>query len=229
MNIVRKSMMALLGIIALMTSISEAKFYVPQFKDDFYTYIDRHKLAVVHFTTVAEDEHNKELDEMKEAFLSLSKRDRYKKAGADLAFIGVNLNTIPALAEDFDISPEEKSVVILFKDGKEFKKARKTGFLTRTALKDLIETNFGSFIDSIINKKDQEERERDGHRIQTTYPQTERVVTRRVYTEYPSYYYYRRPRVSFGIGYGRPWGWGGWGGGGWGHRWGGGFGLGFGW
>ena len=81
---------------------SEAKFYVPQSDEQFYREVSRHEMAVVHFNPYDEEEEDEaNLDRMKDAFFSLANSNRYKNA--DVAFIGVNLQNIPDLAEDFGI------------------------------------------------------------------------------------------------------------------------------
>ncbi len=292
MNTKRFLLLLLVGALVSGTTV-HAKFYAPDFERSFQNQLKRHDLTVVHFNPFPEDEEDEpELDQMKEAFVDLSKSDRYKDA--DVAFIGVNLHKLPDLADDFDIevpdwaaieeaeaaaeeagaeqeeaeesgappadqdaedqdgqeddeddieiTKEQESTIILFKEGKPFKEkgkiVKRTGFMTERQIKDFIEVHFGSIIDNLLSSKETEERERE--KVREARPATKRTVyrypagqkpgTRRYRVGYtPQRTYVRRVyrRPSYGY-YGRPWGgygWGGYGGYGWGRP---GFGIGFG-
>lgn len=129
----------------------KADFLVAQNDKEFYRYLERYTLAIVHFNPFIEELNIKPIQKVKEAFTRLGLKERYEEA--DVAFIGVNLHRIPELATDFDLKlsylgtsankpndigddalvldaiekelnglkDEEKGVFILFKDGKPLK------------------------------------------------------------------------------------------------------------
>jgi len=142
----------ILALVSLIGSVSvQAKFYEPAFERSFDKQIKRHDLAVVHFNPYPKSFDEPALDRMIAAFKSLAKRDRYRDA--DVAFIEVNLEAMPDLADDYDIAvpdwqsieesaeealqqdaaqPEDfnieksqQSTIMLFKEGKPFKEKGK--------------------------------------------------------------------------------------------------------
>ncbi len=143
----------LLVVLVLFGSVRiQAKLYDPDFERSFYKQIARHDLVVVHFNPYPEGADEPQLERMLDAFVNLSKRDRYRDA--DVAFIEVNLEKIPDLGDDYDIDvpdwqaieeaaeeavqqdaaePEgdleieksQQSTVMLFKEGKPLKEKGK--------------------------------------------------------------------------------------------------------
>lgn len=107
----KKQYLSLLIMIMGMSSVMLAKFYVPEDDDKFYKYIARHRLAIVHFNPYPAQYEDKKIERMKDAFFFLSKKDRYKDA--DLAFVGVNLQQIPELADDFNIDVPPMKLFVL--------------------------------------------------------------------------------------------------------------------
>jgi len=221
----------------------QAKLYTPNFEKSFQNQIKRHDLAVVHFNPFATDEEDEpELDDMKEGFAELSQDKRYKNA--DIAFIGVNLNNIPDLALDYDIevpdwaaieaaedaaeangtepdeidiTQDQESTLMLFKEGKPFtikgKVVKHTGFMTEEEMEDFIEAYFGDFIDSILVQKRADTQQRA--QVRQARPAAQRVSTRYAVGQQPAtrvyrtrvyrrpYGYYGRPYFGY---WGRPWG-----------------------
>ncbi|MEX0940713.1 MAG: hypothetical protein WDZ41_05105 [Candidatus Babeliales bacterium] len=182
-------------------------------------------MAIVHFNPYPEDDVSiEELNQMKDAFFALSQEGRYKKA--DIAFIGVNLQKIPDLADDLandfkmttmsdfeateevkgELEESEEPTIVLFKDGKPLKKdgeiVKRIGYLSETEIAALLDNDFGSYINATTQRNRDLKFQR--RRIRTLRPQ--RAVTRRVYrTSYSpaseSYTYYPRYRSSY---YARP-------------------------
>lgn len=87
----------------------QAKLYTPEFERNFYNQLDRHDMAIVHFNPFVEDEGSADLDRMKDAFFSLSKSDRYRDS--DVGFIGVNLQKLPQLAQDYGIETSDGALL----------------------------------------------------------------------------------------------------------------------
>jgi hypothetical protein len=225
----------------------QAKLYTPDLERTFQNQIKRHNLAVVHFNPFPEnEEYEPGLNEMKKAFINLSRDSRY--VNADVAFIGVNLQKLPELAHDYNIAmpdwsaiekeaktegeekalehltKDQKSTVILFKDGEPFKDngniAQKTGFMTETQLEDFIESHFSNSINEIIAKNKEAQRQREQMRQAQPaknvyrYRVESQPVTRTYQVRYaqPYYdydYYDGGPYFGYTPWWGGPWSWGG--------------------
>jgi hypothetical protein len=136
-------------------------------------------------------------------------------------FIGIDLRAVPDLADDYDI--KDLSTIILFKDGKPFKRrgevVKKTEMMTQDELEDWIDDYFAEFKSSVATQQ-------STRVVRYTQP----VYTTR-YVEHPYRRYYRpawRGYYGYPYSYGRGYGWGS----GFGFRMGGrrgGFGFGLGW
>lgn len=269
-------MVCILGIVPVV----HAKLYVAKSMDKFFVYINtRHKVGIAHFNPFSPEEETPELELMKEAFVELSKEQRYKEA--DMSFVGVNLQELPELAdlyniplptmeagasevqadeddakESANVTKEEKvtvvsdmkdlpesdqSTLILFKNGKPLKSkgeiVKLEGIASKRQMRDFIEDNIGSFIDTLLLERQQEQLQQQQQLLEARQQQLARqqqqaqqqtVVYQRpqrtTYVYYPGRTYrppyYRRPYWGRGYGYGRPY-----------YRrrwWGPGFGIGFG-
>jgi hypothetical protein len=233
-------------ILSLVGTALQAKLYTPDLERSFLNQIKRHSLVVVHFNPFPEnEEYEPGLNEMKRAFINLSRDSRYKNA--DVAFIGINLQKLPELAHEYNIAVpdwsaikkeaktegeekalkqitgDQESTILLFKDGEPFKDkgqiAQKTGFMTETQLEDFIESHFSNFINEIIAKNKEAQRQREQMRQahpKTVYrypvgsqpgTRTYRVRYARPYYDYD--YYDSGPYFGYTPWWGGPWSWGG--------------------
>lgn len=226
------SFKSLLIICGLISSTLSAKFYAPSTLKEFNDILARADLAVIHFNPYGlgdvpvSDEDT--LEEMKQDFIELAQEKRYLMA--NVAFIGVNTARIPVLAKEYNINPEAKATLVLFKDGNEYKEAkRKVGYLTKGQMRAFVEKYFGDIIDKLIVRRPQpQQRVVTRYSAPTSYSYPinyydndyyPRVVTRYnapISYSYPVDYYdydYYNPRERYAYpsyGYGYP-GWGGWG------------------
>jgi hypothetical protein len=154
------------------------RFFAPTTVAAFDKILTNFDLAVIHFNPfgigdVPEDE-EEVVEDMKQDFLELSQENRYR----NVAFIGVNTARLPALAQRYNIDPAAKATVVLYKDGNEYKEAkRKTGYLTKGQMRAYVEKYFGDIIDKLA----------------TRYP-SERIVTR---TYQPTTYRYSYPVYDY--------------------------------
>lgn len=232
--------LSMFATLSLISSL-QATFFAPKTEDEFYNILDKHELAIVHFNphdqvesdnNVADEdlagadnkkvaidpELEEKVERLKDSFVSVGNKDRYVKAR--VAFIGVNTNKLPYLAQDFGVSPDEIATFILFKGGRVYKKQgkhiKRVGYLNKSELKDFVERYFGPFIDDILRKQKQQQQARATTRYVYTQPNSYYVDD--AYDYYPSYYDYGYSPYYWGPGFGLGFGLGGFGfgiGGGW--------------
>lgn len=156
-------MMVLFGML-LTSALLQAKFYVAEFDDDFRTYLKRHDFAVVLFDLEKEGEESENMEAAKDMFYDLSRESRYKKDGADVAFIGVDTANVPGLIEEFNLPKDKEEIAfVLFKGGQPIEESGKivlrSGFIDDDRLETFIERYFGSAIDKILDRKEARQKE----------------------------------------------------------------------
>lgn len=172
----------------------------------FYAALRKTELVVVLFYKDNRDERKagESPEGLLNIFKSLSKFDTYRYANINFVKVNVEKAKVASVAQDFKIT--QFPTVLLFKDGDVVtddngNRAVLSDLITRSTLKNFIDTNLSDDIDAIIEKKREENRIRAENRA---------VAAAAWYGSY---------------GYGYPgWGWGGYGypgwgfGGGWGWR-----------
>ncbi len=142
-----------------------------------------------------------------EDFFSISERDRYQKASVN--FIAINLARGGLDTYSKTLGFVGKDMIVAFDHGRLLTDRLEGEAINDVALRDYVETVFGSVIDERLEKRRE-------HKKQQKAAQENTVTREVVYVEDD------RPRVTFGVGlgypywgYGYPWGYG-WGGGYWG-------------
>ena len=181
-----KYMYALLFVALVSIQTSFAEIETPYFEQDFKDLITKSKLAVVHFTDYdvlpVGEEHaaeahtlTKQLKDLQEDFDEVS----YNQDFSNVRFIGVGVQAIPGLKDEYDI--KDLSTIVLFKDGKPFKRygeiIKHKGIISQEVLEDWIETYFGDFI---IKQRVYARNKKPQHRM-----------VNYTYDPYELHYYYR--------------------------------------
>ena len=152
----------MLLIVTVLIQNSFARVVAPKFEQDFKDLIAKSKLAVVHFVNydllpegekqrAETDALHEQLDDLKEDFSDVSRDDDL----TGVLFVGVDLRAVPDLVDDYDI--KDLSTIILFKDGKPFKRrgvvVKRTGMMTQDELEDWIEDYFEDFKPAVATQQ----------------------------------------------------------------------------
>lgn len=176
--------MLFVGMIIVQTNYAHVE--TPDFEKEFNDLISKSNLAVVHFVNYdvipVGKEHatearalTEQINDLKEDFADVSDDNEF----VDVAFIAVDLRAIPDLADDYGI--KDLSTIILFKDGKPFKRAgevvKRTGIMSQEDLEYWILQYFEDFITKL--------------RVYARNKRPIHKMTNYTYNPYELHYYYR--------------------------------------
>lgn len=192
-------LMAVIVIVSMARNAVVAKEVNATSENKFYAALRKTELAVVLFyrDDRAERRAGKSSENLLNIFKSLSRFDTYKYANINFIKVNVEKAKIASVAQDFKIT--QFPTVLLFKDGDVVtddngNRASLSDPITRSSVKNFIDTNLSDDIDAIVEKKREENRIRAENRA---------VAAAAWYGSYGYGY------PGWGWGYGGGWGWGG--------------------
>ncbi|KKP35457.1 MAG: hypothetical protein UR26_C0004G0004 [candidate division TM6 bacterium GW2011_GWF2_32_72] len=141
------------ALVARERSISSAK----RFSND----INKYDMSVVCFyqydkATKQDESLKQQVKQMLDMFDELSKKTNYKRAGVIFLKCNIDDPEWVALANSYGVVDFTKPTFFLFRGGSPVKD-NLVGFVSRKALEELIDDNWGSRIDDIIEAKNKEE------------------------------------------------------------------------
>jgi hypothetical protein len=116
---------------------------------------------------------------------ALSKRLRYRKT---ITFVSANLlrDDLQQLKQRYNLTQE--NALLLFKGGSPYRTARLTGLFDTAAVRTIIESNFGDFIDDVLDEQEIRAQKLQREERQNSYRRDRRRPERTTYVTYAPYW-----------------------------------------